>query len=269
MMLTCAFALTACGQEEVASSTQLAKQSNAEAISENVVRLVAALVTSQEDISSVFDEYENVELADVFSSMYASYVSSSGISCEGSAVRNAFSTFESGIEDVGGIVTLGDPTSTYDDDSITVEMAVTGSDGTGYVELIFTNDIYLTMTSCTFNVDKTMGQLMGRAALNTLIGMGTVFVVLILISFIIYLFKFIPVIQAKFSKKDESAAAVQPQAAVPQVEAAVEADEDELAGDEELAAVIAAAIAAYEGTSADGFRVRSIKHSNAGKWKRA
>ena len=50
----------------------------------------------------------------------------------------------------------------------------------------------------------------------------------------------------------------------------LEEPEEELADDGELVAVIAAAIAAYEGsTSTDGFVVRSIKRSKTNKWKRA
>ena len=51
---------------------------------------------------------------------------------------------------------------------------------------------------------------------------------------------------------------------------AEEEQEEELADDGELVAVIAAAIAAYDGsTSTDGFVVRSIKRSKTNKWKRA
>ena len=46
-------------------------------------------------------------------------------------------------------------------------------------------------------------------------------------------------------------------------------EEEELADDTELVAVIAAAIAVYEGTSADGFQVRSIKRASTKKWQRA
>jgi len=43
-------------------------------------------------------------------------------------------------------------------------------------------------------------------------------------------------------------------------------DEEELSNDEELVAVIAAAVAAYEGTtSTDGFVVRSIKRASGKK----
>ena len=93
--------------------------------------------------------------------------------------------------------------------------------------------------------------------MNTLLGMGSVFAVLILIMVVIYSFNFIPKIQAMFSKKEEKPAATAAPVAVqaPVVEA-VEEEADDLA----LVAVIAAAIAAYEGkTSTDGFVVRSIK----------
>ena len=273
LMLTCVFALTACGQDDAISANQQLKQKNAEAQAQNVVRMTAALVLSQDNASAMFDEYNNIELADVFSSLYAEYTRSStgtgeaGITCEGKAVRNAFRSFESGIEDMGNITEIGQPVSTISDDTITVKFQFSGENENGSVELIFTNDIYLAMTSCTLNMDETKGELMGRAALNTLLGMGTVFVVLILISLIISVFSLIPKMQEKLAKKEAPAQAPSPApvAAAPVVEAA----EEELADDTELVAVIAAAIAAYEGTSVEGFQVRSIRRANTGKWKRA
>lgn len=272
LMLTCVFALTACGQDETISANQQLKQKNAEAQAQNVVHMTAALVLSQADTSAMFDEYNNVELADVFSSLYAEYTrgatgaSEAGISCEGKAVRTAFSSFESGIEAMGSIKDFGQPVSTVSDDTITVQIPITGENASGSVELIFTNDIYLVMTSCTLNMNQTKGELMAKAALNTLLGMGTVFVVLILISLIISVFSFIPKLQEKLTKKN---APVQTPAPVPAAAPAVEEAEEELADDTELVAVIAAAVAAYEGTAVEGFQVRSIRRANAGKWKRA
>ena len=274
-MLTCVFALTACGQDEAISANQQLKQKNAEAQAQNVVHMTAALVLSQANASAMFDEYNNVELADVFSSLYAEYTKGStgmgeaGIACEGKAVRTAFSSFESGIKDMGSIKEFGQPVSTISetDGTITVEIPIIGENANGSVELIFTNDIYLVMTSCTLNMDQTKGELMAKAALNTLLGMGTVFIVLILISLIISVFSFIPKMQEKLTKKEAPAQtpAPAPVAAAPVVEEA----EEELADDTELVAVIAAAIATYEGTSVEGFQVRSIRRANTGKWKRA
>ena len=102
---------------------------------------------------------------------------------------------------------------------------------------------------------------MKNAALNTLMGLGTVFVILIMLIFLISLFQFIPgsgAQEAKAKKKaaEEAAAAPTPApVAVPVQEA----------DNSELIAVIAAAIAASEGTSTDGFVVRSIRKINRKK----
>ena len=114
------------------------------------------------------------------------------------------------------------------------------------------------LTSLSVNIIYSFGELMTKAALNTLLGMGTVFVVLILISLIISCFNFIPKIQAAFTKKpkQEAAKPAVPVAAAPVQAAVVEEESDDL----ELVAVIAAAIAASEGAvSTDGFVVRSIR----------
>ncbi len=108
--------------------------------------------------------------------------------------------------------------------------------------------------SITVSPDYEMSELMTKAALNTVLGMGTVFAVLILISLLISCFNFIPKIQEKFRGK-----AAQLESAPAPVKAAEPAAEVEETDDTELIAVIAAAIAASEGAvSADGYVVRSI-----------
>lgn len=91
-----------------------------------------------------------------------------------------------------------------------------------------------------------------NALMNTVLGMGTVFAMLIAIALIIYCFKIIPVIQKKFAKKAEPVAEA-PKAAPAQAAPVQETD------DLELVAVIAAAIAASENVPVDSFRVRTIK----------
>ena len=100
-----------------------------------------------------------------------------------------------------------------------------------------------------------------RAGLNTLMGIGTVFVMLVFLSFVISLFRFVPVLTQGKKKAQQPAPAPVP-AAVPVQEPVVEEETD----DTELIAVIAAAIAASEGTSPDGFVVRSIRKVNRRKW---
>ncbi len=116
-------------------------------------------------------------------------------------------------------------------------------------------------TVCAFGLTacgSDLGERMERAALNTIIGMGTVFVVLIIIIGVISLFKFIPKLQDMFAKKDAGNVQEKSESTVTQ---AVSAQEDTDASDDlELVAVIAAAIAASEGAaSTDGFVVRSIR----------
>ena len=113
----------------------------------------------------------------------------------------------------------------------------------------------LGLTAC----GSDLGSKMTTAALNTVIGMGTVFAVLIIIIGVISLFRFIPIIQDKLTKKNavkESA-----DSAATQI---VQAEEvTDVSDDLELVAVIAAAIAASEGAaSTDGFVVRSIRKVN-------
>lgn len=106
------------------------------------------------------------------------------------------------------------------------------------------------------NVDKvyTLKEKMSKAGMNTLMGMGTVFTVLILISLIIYCFNVIPYLQKRKEGRKTQTAAVE-QAVVTQIE---QREEQQLTDDLELVAVISAAIAAGTGTPVEGFVVRSI-----------
>ena len=144
------------------------------------------------------------------------------------------------------------------------EVAVTEANGTTTVEQTanFTNrDIKVTfvydkdMQVEDINIDKvyTLGETMTKAAMNTAMGMGTVFVMLIIISLIISSFTLINKVQKKAEGK-KAAAAPAPAAALT-APAPVVSQTDDL----ELVAVIASAIAAAAGTSTDDFVVRSIK----------
>ncbi len=116
--------------------------------------------------------------------------------------------------------------------------------------------------------EYTTGENMAKAGMNTLMGMGTVFAVLIFISLLIYCFKFISVFENRMKAKSAPAKAPAPVKA-PAPAAAPAAEEEELVDDLELVAVITAAIAAATNSSADGLVVRSIKRAPGAKWKRA
>ncbi|MBP5311185.1 MAG: OadG family protein [Lachnospiraceae bacterium] len=103
------------------------------------------------------------------------------------------------------------------------------------------------------HVAGSMSDLMAKAGMNTLLGMGTVFCVLILIMLLISSFKLLSVFENRTDKKDEKTSVDK---AVDQIVAGEEAQDDT-----ELIAVISAAIAAYEGSSSagSGYVVRSIR----------
>lgn len=108
-----------------------------------------------------------------------------------------------------------------------------------------------------------------EALVNTGLGMGTVFLVLILISFIIYLLGFVPNLLYRENKKKSTAPEKAPAPAVSETKsqqsAVTPARAESQTDNAQLAAVIAAAIAAQmeEETGvpvpADGLVIRSIK----------
>ena len=119
-------------------------------------------------------------------------------------------------------------------------------------ELVY-DSVTMEVTGISLTPLQTLGQKLAKAGQNTLISISTVFCVLILISLIIYCFRFIALIGNK-PKKAEPAKAEEKKAEP----VAAETPAENLTDDTELVAVISAAIAASEGTTTDGFVVRSI-----------
>ena len=244
-MITCIFGLTACGSEETYTDYEQRKMDTAIQIATQYV--IPSLENFEDEAAlESFSEYT----ADEVAYMVQENV---GITVDGYAYKTAIESFNSAKKSIGGITA-----ATIDDDQIIVHVDVTGAKQNAQAEVIFTNDMFLSMESAALNPVESMGGLMTKAALNTLIGMGTVFVMLIMISLIISLFNFIPKIQAAFSKKDKEEEAKN--AGIDKAVTQIVAQEEPEADDTELVAVIAAAIAASEGAaSTDGFVVRSIR----------
>ncbi len=121
-------------------------------------------------------------------------------------------------------------------------------------------------TLISVNVNHSLAEKLKSAGLNTLLGMGMAFTVLIIIALVISLF---PLINKMTEKKPETSQEIT-QKSMETVTSQI-ADKEELSEDAELVAVIAAAIAAYEGSAGtDGFVVRSVrKVGKASNWKRA
>ena len=174
-------------------------------------------------------------------------------------------SMQSSMADIGELVDTNGGQVSVQNDEIIVEVNVQGSKHSAVVEFIIDSSL-TNFLSITTNVDYSFGELIAKAGLNTVIGMGTVFLVLIFISLIISCFGLFGKVNTKKTVETQSAASVA------KVDPVVEqiAQKEELAGDAELVAVIAAAIAAYEGSgSTDGFVVRSIRKSNKSKWQNA
>ena len=155
-------------------------------------------------------------------------------------------------DEVGDFVDYGEVVVTVANGTTTVEQTAdfTGRD----IKVTFVYDKDMNVEDINLDRIYSLGETMTKAAMNTAMGMGTVFVMLIVISLIISCFTFINKAQKKAeSKKAASAPVPAAPAAAPAVEEAPQTD------DLELVAVIAAAIAAATGTSTDDFVVRSIK----------
>ena len=185
-------------------------------------------------------------------------------------IYNGMLGWQSAIEDIGQFQATDGGTVSVNDDEIIVDVNVLGSKHNAVVEFVLdsSNSAQFDIVSITTNVEYSFGEVITKAVMNTVIGMGTVFVVLIFISLIISCFGFISKFDTKKQKSTQTAAPASTVASDPVVSQI--AEKEELADDTELVAVIAAAIAAYEGSgSTDGFVVRSIRKSNKSKWQNA
>ncbi len=253
-MIACIFGLTACGEGETLTTFQQQKVDLAKNLaSSQMVPFLAQFM--DDEIAEIFSERTLEEIEYVVGDQY-------GLNVDGYAFSTAIDSFHSAAKSMGAYVGTGEVSYKIDGDQIIVEVEVFGEKKNAVAEIIFSNDMFMRLESAALNPVSSMGELMGRAALNTLIGMGTVFVVLILISLIISCFGVIPKLQAR-SEARKAAKTTQETGtgidkALTQI-AAQESSVDET-DDLELAAVIAAAIAASEGAaSTDGFVVRSIR----------
>ena len=248
-MIACVFGLTACG-EEVYSEYEQQKMAYAQELSaQKIVPILAGFMEA--DNATAFDGYTDKEIEYIFGQDYS-------LNVVGYGVLGAISSFRSAAETVGDIVAIGNVTATIDDDQIVVLVDIEGTIKNAQAEVIVSNDMFMSLESAALNPLSTTSEKMGQAGLDTLIGMGIVFVVLILISLLISCFVVIPKIQAMFTKKNEDD--IKTESITKTIDQIAQHEDAILTNDYELVAVIAAAIAASEGaTSTDGFVVRSIR----------
>lgn len=301
-MITCIFGLTACSTKE--ASVKESSQNNivaAEYIAKELMT-PSLLTYADDEIADAFlEEYSPNEAKSIFENDFAEFFYYSqglqsaateyGVSIEeiavaygielkynisndvilnsvklnGGGIIAGINSFNSACKDMGAITEIGEVTSEVIKDEIFVYVPIIGEEKRGTAEFIFQDNIFLTLESATLNTESSMSDKMGRAALNTVLGMGTVFSVLILISVIIACFGIIPKLQKSVVDKNKKEASVNN--TIAQI---IEKEEVELVDDLELIAVISAAIAASQGAvSTEGFVVRSIKRATTSKWQKA
>ena len=245
-LLICVFCMTACSSSNGTISTASAKtelkQQQLDASEAYLVDWVKDMITylDKNDSAKITADAEAAQsLTMVNNKLYI--VDQSGISVKTIAFYNSWNSTR------GELCTITVDTSYEKNDKCTFEFVI--------------NDDY-TLENGAINPSYTTGQKMYKAVMNTLIGMGTVFVVLIFISFIISLFKYINKFENKNKAKNEASNDAQGvDNAIAQIVSSEEQDEE--VDDLELIAVITAAIAASENTSTDGLVVRSIRKVNS------
>ncbi|MCQ2524486.1 MAG: OadG family protein [Lachnospiraceae bacterium] len=256
-VLTCVLSLTACGETKTLTDVESQKVGVCQSYAEYALELASAYGEAN-TVSELTSNYNKQELAYFFQSIfYSSY--GANVEADLGAFEGLLTTYVQSVASMGGIVSSGASTYEISKDLITINIPLVGNECDGNFKISFTNDVFTRLVSAEVSADTSFAQKMseagsnmGKAGLNTLLGMGTVFIMLILISLIISLFKLLGNIGKKKAVEAPKPAAV---------ETVVE--EEELSDDTELVAVIMAAISAYEGNgSTDGFVVRSIKRAN-------
>ncbi|MCR5591248.1 MAG: OadG family protein [Lachnospiraceae bacterium] len=258
--LACLFCLTACNVET--------KKTLDPDVATTLEQTTSSLVTQ---FLAVLDDEQAAEIS-AQGAEYLEYVIQNyfGVKANGNGMVNALNSWNSAKPDMGEFVSITGMNADYDDTgrNIIVTLDVVGSRKTAQIEAIYKDDLYKTLNSLTTNINWTFGEKMEKAGLNTLLGMGTVFIVLIIISVIISLFNLIPIIQSKFARNKVDVKAEAVDNTIAQI---VEKEEQE--DDLEIVAVITAAIAAASGSqprsgSSDGFVVRSIVRRKNSVWNR-
>lgn len=249
-LLVCAIALalsfTGCSSKETVNYDK----DTLENACEQVFAIVANGSITQEQVSDMSDWNQGY--------LMAQFESQTGVKMEADDFITALEAWQASLEECGAYIDHGDYTFEESNTGLVVSTEAEFAERTARLE--FTFDKNLELESLNVNAHYEPSEILGKAGMNTLIGMGTVFVVLIFMSLIISLMKYIPALFDKSGRKKaaEPEQAVAEALPVPQVE--------EVVDDTELVAVIAAAIAAYEGTNTDGFVVRSVKRRKSNKW---
>lgn len=266
--ILCFFALTACGSKEEAAdagydatvveqvareavdawNTQAASEMDRVSTDEKAAKYKQEILDTYEEMGMSIPEEQEKSLDDMIAVLQGWY-----------AVE----------KEVGKYVSLEDKKAEFSDAEdakfVNVKLAAKCEKGRMYVTVpvlkkatLDDQQMQYDMLKLKLEEIKTMGQKMAKASLNTLMGIGLVFVLLVVICLLISCFGIFGKIGKK--KEEPKKEAVIPAPAAPAAAPAPVAEE-ELVDDTELVAVITAAIMASMGDEApaDGLVVRSIR----------
>ena len=179
-----------------------------------------------------------------------------GLKVSGEDFLGMISSWEAAEIECGEYVSHGDYEVEVKSDGVVVSTVAEYEEREATIAFSFDENSF--MKSMDVSAKFSLGEILTKAGLNTLLGMGTVFAVLIFLAFLISMLKYIPMLLDKLAKKPQHI----PVEEKTVVETVVAEESDDL----ELIAVITAAIAAQEGTSTDGFVVRSIRRRPSNNW---
>ena len=266
VMLSCLLGLTACGDNAKINTVEGSRYSS-DIFTAEALKTYAATI---EDNNFEYWYLQGITPENFEDKLYLDIAMSTSDD-RYNVLANGYESWYKAVKDLGysDLSTLQDDLYIKDvtyqvnkEGVLVVDAEVAGTSHTADMEIYLTNRGEPTDIGVTVN--KTTGEKLENAGLNTLLGMGMAFAILIIISLIISLFPvFIGGGNKKKKESDKEIAEKAMDNTINQI-----AEQEELVGDTELVAVIAAAIAAYEGSgSADGFRVRSIRKVNT-NWKK-
>ena len=257
----CLFALNGCSILAESKPVDPETTQNLESVAYS---LVSQILMNTKDPQ--FADY----LAGLSAEEYEMQFEGMGVYLDGEAMKAGVDSWEKAVEQLGNVTSIKNANAEFDAKGTSIIVTITvvgdalnslGAPREANVEFVFKDDYYKTITSCTTNVTMTFAEKMENAGLNTLIGMGTVFSILILLCLIISCFGIFPKIEKAMQAKKEKKNAVIDQP-IQQIIEKEEMSEEEDEG--ELVAVITAAIVAFESAngipvSTDDFVVRTIK----------
>lgn len=265
-MLACVFSLTACGDEKsdkVTYSDESAEifvslmkqngyavedvaadiQTEAESVADSIIMNMI-----EQDRDELSELYKDDETYDAIAQSYLEATEELGDYVEDSLYNLTFDISDENVLTVAGAFEFEERDLNFN----------------------YSADLMAGTYDITFERELSIGEILEKAGLNTLLGMGTVFLVLILISFIISLFKLFSGVGTSSSEKKPAAPAATATPAPTATSTVPATSTAPLPAEIELAIVMATAIAAAEEeTGSDGYKVRSIKRVKNSKWRRA